>query len=122
LYVIYRKFSDFGFSVGRPIYVLLTATIFALLLYAWQADLVFCTRSTIQCTKTAPLLQFSFASALPGFEKLAEPAAIELFGKSKEGTANVGVLTVITLLLHKAISILSLFLLGLALRNLFKMK
>lgn len=122
LYAAYRKFSDFGFSVRRPGYLLLTTTLFALLAYSWQAELVFCMSSAVTCAKTAPLLQFSFASAFPGFEKLAEPAAIELFGKSKVGTANVGVFTVITLLIHKAISLLSLFLIGLALRNLFKMK
>ena len=67
----------------------------------------------------APLIQFSFAHALPGFEKLAEPASKLLFGEQGE---TLGVWTVLTLLVHKAVSVLALFLIGLALRNLFKMK
>lgn len=68
---------------------------------------------------TGPLIQFASAHALPGFEKFAEPGGKLLFGKDLE---SLGVWTVLTLLLHKAVSVLALFLIGLALRNLFKMK
>ncbi len=85
-------------------------------LYAWQAGLHPCVPAENVCNKTGPLIQFAAAHALPGFEKLAEPASKLLFGDQ------LGVWTVLTLLLHKAVSLLALFLIGLALRNLFKMK
>ncbi|OOG79872.1 hypothetical protein B0E41_21935 [Hydrogenophaga sp. A37] len=96
--------------------LLVAALILAFLLYAWQAGLVPCVPSARNCRATGPLIQFAAAHALPGFEKLAEPASKVLFGDQ------LGVWTVLTLLLHKAVSILALFLIGLALRNLFKMK
>ncbi|MGS5089948.1 pentapeptide repeat-containing protein [Hydrogenophaga sp. A37] len=116
LYTVYREFSEFGFGVARPMALLVAALILAFLLYAWQAGLVPCVPSARNCRATGPLIQFAAAHALPGFEKLAEPASKVLFGDQ------LGVWTVLTLLLHKAVSILALFLIGLALRNLFKMK
>jgi uncharacterized protein YjbI with pentapeptide repeats len=122
LYKAYRWTSDFGFSLSRPLILLLLTTILSLALYAMQAGLVLCHTITINCNMTAPLVQFSLASALPGFEKLAEPASIALYGKSPEGVAAIGVSTVVTLLAQKGFSLLALFLIGLALRNQFKMK
>jgi Pentapeptide repeats (9 copies) len=121
LYIAYRELADFGFSVKRPALLLLMTTLLAMAFYAWQAGLTMCVPWSAQCRHTAPLLQFGLASALPGFEKLAEPAAISLFGKAN-GVADFGAWTVITLLLQKGGSLLALFLIGLALRNLFKMK
>jgi uncharacterized protein YjbI with pentapeptide repeats len=118
LYRAYRELSDFGFSLSRPTWLLLATSFIAALLYAWQAGLTF----SLNNTHTAALVQFSIASAIPGLEKLAEPAAIRLFGEVSKGVAAYGLPTVITLLAHKAISLLALFLIGLALRNLFKMK
>ena len=116
LYSAYRDLADFGFSVQRPV-LLLLATLFVMLpLYAVQAGLHLCWPGSSACSKTGPLLQFATAHALPGFEKPAEPASRALFGD------HLGVWTVRTLLLHKAVSLLALFLIGLALRNLFKMK
>ena len=70
----------------------------------------------MDCTMTSSLIHFTLGQALPGFEKFTEPATEALFG------GQPGVWTVLTLLLHKAVSLLALFLIGLALRNLFKMK
>jgi hypothetical protein len=120
LYRAYKYTSDFGFSVSRPL-VWFTFTLFImLLLYAWQSGLSWV--SPQQSTHLPTLLQFGVASALPSFEKLAEPAAMQLFGEAGESGVNYSVWTVITLLVHKTLSLLFLFLAGLALRNLFKMK
>lgn len=116
LYIAYRELADFGFSVRRPALLLVVTLLLMLPLYAWQAGLHVCLPSSADCSMTGPLIQFASAHALPGFEKLAEPASKTLFGE------HLGVWTVLTLLLHKAISVLALFLIGLALRNLFKMK
>lgn len=118
LYRAYKYSSDYGFSIARPFVWFVIATIVAAVIYALQAGLRFDFRGTY----FAPLVQFSFASAIPGLEKLAEPAAIRLFGEISKGITNYSLPTVLTLLAHKAVSLLALFLIGLALRNLFKMK
>ena len=93
------------------------------MVYACQADLTLCWPCSPTRNATVPLLQFGLAHALPGFEKQAEPAAIKLFGDATgKGVADLGLFTVITLFAQKTVSLLSLFLIGLALRNLFKMK
>lgn len=116
LYIAYRDLADFGFSVRRPALLLVIALLLMLPLYAWQAGLQACWPNSAGCSMAGTLIQFATAHALPGFEKLAEPASKTLFGDQ------LGVWTVLTLLLHKAVSVLALFLIGLALRNLFKMK
>lgn len=116
LYGLYAVLSNFGFSIARPLGLFFVSLLVAAGFYAWQADLTACWLPGVPCTTTGPLIQFTVAHALPGFEKLAEPASNALFGK------NLGVWTVLTVVLHKAVSILALFLIGLALRNLFKMK
>lgn len=118
LFRLYRELSDFGFSIGRPVILFFVVAALAAFIYGWQAGLVLDSAST----HTAALVQFSLASAIPGLEKLAEPAALSLFGEVSKGIANYSLPTVLTLLAHKAISLLALFLIGLALRNLFKMK
>lgn len=118
-YKLYSVLSNFGFSVARPATLFLAALLVSAVLYAWQAGLMWCGEETVACSMTTPLIQFTLGQALPGFEKFAEPAGKLLFGRDLDG---LGVWTVLTLLLHKAISVLALFLIGLALRNLFKMK
>ncbi len=118
LYRTYSVISDFGFSISRPLVLFVLTTFFATLIYADQAGLIFDPAGS----QTAALVQFSIASAIPGLEKLAEPAGIRLFGDLAKGIANYNVWVVFTLLAHKAASLLALFLIGLALRNLFKMK
>lgn len=118
LYRAYRELSDFGFSIVRPVIFFLVSTALSAIIYGWQAGLVFDSANT----HTAALVHFSLASAIPGLEKLAEPAALTLFGEVSKGIANYSLPTVLTLLAHKAVSLLALFLIGLALRNLFKMK
>lgn len=118
LFRAYRELSDFGFSIGRPVILFFVVAALAALIYGWQAGLVFDSANT----HSAALVQFSVASAIPGLEKLSEPAAIRLFGEVSKGSTNYSLPTVLALLTHKAISLLALFLIGLALRNLFKMK
>jgi uncharacterized protein YjbI with pentapeptide repeats len=120
LYRLYAGLSHFGFSIARPLWLLAAALLLALVAYGVQAGLRLCSPfGGDACNMTGPLIQFGFAHALPGFEKLAEPASKVLFGEHGE---KLGVWTVLTLLLHKLVSVMALFLAGLGLRNLFKMK
>ncbi len=116
LFKLYAALSNFGFSVARPGALFFTALLMAAMAYASQAGLTSCGDQAVACSMTGSLIQFTLGHALPGFEKFAEPATKALFGEQ------LGVWTVLTLLLHKAVSVLALFLIGLALRNLFKMK
>ncbi|WP_372659003.1 hypothetical protein, partial [Hydrogenophaga sp.] len=117
LYLLYAGLSHFGFSIARPMWLFVLALLLAVVVYGVQADLRLCSPfGADACRMTGPLLQFGFAHALPGFEKLADPATHTLFPNG------LGVWTVLTVLLHKLVSVLALFLAGLGLRNLFKMK
>ncbi|MDP2023178.1 MAG: pentapeptide repeat-containing protein [Hydrogenophaga sp.] len=116
IYKLYAVLSDFGFSISRPAGLFIVSLLTAAGLYGWQAGLTVCWHTGAACTATGSLAQFTFAHALPGLEKLAEPASEALFGHQ------LGFWTVLTVVLHKAVSLLALFLIGLALRNLFKMK
>lgn len=115
-YKLYAALSNFGFSVARPVALFFSSLLMAAMAYASQAGLTWCGDQAVACSMTGHLVQFTLGHALPGFEKFAEPATKALFGDF------LGVWTVLTLLLHKAVSVLALFLIGLALRNLFKMK
>jgi uncharacterized protein YjbI with pentapeptide repeats len=110
LFKMYKWASDYGFSILRPLFIFLLSVIF----FAWicqaSAGLMLCFDLFDDACKATPL-QYSFAQALPlpGFDKLS------LFKKFE--AVNVG-----WLFLHKTISLAALFLIGLALRNLFKLK
>jgi hypothetical protein len=85
--------------------------------FGYAADLQLCNPLNVACHHAAPLMQFTLASGLPGFEKVGENAAKALFGAEGYG-AKVGIF----ILFQKAVMLLFLFFAGLALRNLFKMK
>jgi|GEM_PF-2022970 len=114
--ILFSWLSDFGFSIGRPLILILLSTILATSAYGLLADLEFCNPNSNGCDMFGTLLQFSLF-AIPGFEKISLDAIYPLF-KSE----NLNTWTIVILFIHKLIMLLSLFLLGLALRNLFKMK
>jgi len=119
LYQLYEKISDYGFSHTRPfkywlyclagfalIYGLLTGT------YGWNGN--------ISWERTLQWVHYALLNAvpLPGFDKTLEFLRIELFPIHPWTQLLVTVLEI----LHKTVSLVAFFLIGLALRNLFKMK
>lgn len=119
LYRRYEKISDYGFSLKRPIkfwlvclagfalfYGLLTGT------YGWNGN--------ISWERTLQWMHYALLNAvpLPGFDKTLDALRSDLFHKAEAIQFIVTVLEI----LHKTVSLLAFFLIGLALRNLFKMK
>ncbi len=120
MFLLYSYFSDYGFSLNRPMYLLLaTFPIFALI-YSWLADLTLCWYWAEDCQIKSELWQFTLMQTLPlpGFDKWSESLRE---GLSLKGGWKIALLPVFVML-HKAIALLAVFLFGLALRNLFKMK
>ena len=119
LYKAYYFLSDYGFSLWRPLALLLLVCFISASLYGKFANLTLCLPTQGACSISRAWAEFSLLQALPlpGLDKLSESSRVELFANSDVG---LGV-TFITLF-HKALSLLALFLTGLALRNLFKMK
>jgi len=117
---LYSFFSDYGFSVSRPfvwlwlIPLLVTVQILANFTpcLPWQA----------KCQIRYDLLQFVLMQALPlpGLDKWSDSLRQCLFPTASG--AWQGIMLTGILMLHKALSLLAVFLMGLALRNLFKMK
>ena len=109
LFVAYKWSSDFGFSVARPLALLVVLWIVFAQVYGQYSGTPGCIGWT-ECHLQSNWLQYSAAQALPlpGFDKL------EFF---KHLNPSVGWVA-----LHKTLSLAALFLVGLALRNLFKLK
>jgi hypothetical protein len=110
LYKAYSMLSDYGFSVARPLVLLVAAwLVFAAIYGSHSNGQTICMVWMEGCELQINWLNFSLQQALPlpGFDKLDHPI---------KGVA-VG-----WLFLHKTISLAALFLIGLALRNLFKLK
>ena len=110
LYKAYSMLSDYGLSVARPLVLLVAAwLVFAAIYGSHSNGQSICMVWMAGCKLQISWLNFSLQQALPlpGFDKLDHPI---------KGVA-VG-----WLFLHKTISLAALFLIGLALRNLFKLK
>ena len=119
LYRTYQVLSDFGFSLWRPLLLLVAAWLIFASAYGVLANLSLCLPFQDGCKVNDEWLEFSLLQVLPlaGFGKIEEGLRSQLFANS---ATSVGV--TIAVLLHKSITLLALFLSGLALRNLFKMK
>jgi hypothetical protein len=110
LFRAYRLFSDYGFSIGKPLVVLVVC---AIVLGPVHTDaLQWCAPigSTGKCDLWQPSVWahgFWYGTPLGGIHPTeAHTAALQMLG----------------IVLHKTISLAALFLVGLALRNLFKLK
>lgn len=119
LYRTYQLLSDFGFSLWRPLLLLVVTWLIFASAYGALANLSLCLPFQDGCKVIDEWLEFSLLQVLPlaGFGKIEEGLRSQLFATS---AASIGV--TIAVLLHKSLSLLALFLSGLALRNLFKMK
>jgi hypothetical protein len=120
LFQAYKTLSDYGFSIKRPLTygglsVLALTVVYGLLSWLGQCGM------TVQTCHFAPQwLEFSLLQTLPlpGLDKLSE-AASKVFWP--EG-AWWGLCLSALVIIHKTLSLTALFLTGLALRNLFKLK
>lgn len=120
LYAAYWAFSDYGFSVARPFILLLATLVIFAALYGSSAGLSACLPFQNACNINSSWAEFSLLQSLPlpGLDKLSDTLRGKLF--PTEGLTSIGV--TVAVILHKALSLLALFLMGLALRNLFKLK
>lgn len=121
MFLIYQWISDFGFSLWRPTLLLVGTLLIFLLFYNGLAGYTLCLPWHASCEIKYDLIEFGILQTLPlpGLDKWGDDLRLlSLF--PKEGL--VAVMVAVSIILHKAISLLALFLIGLALRNLFKMK
>lgn len=117
LYWLYRVSSDYGFSLWRPfVAFLVLLLVFAQVYGYYSNELPSCWLLESACESSTKWYEFSLAQALPfsGFDKLDnfKDGLVSLFKD----------VPVLALALHKALSLAALFLMGLALRNLFRLK
>lgn len=127
---LYSLFSDYGFSLWRPIAWLLTLSILFCTGYGVLADLCVadqeCVKSALQgnvasvAERTTAVLKYTLASAapVPGLDKMQTDLRAPLFGQH----GWIAIASLWMEILHKIISLALTFLFALALRNLFKMK
>jgi uncharacterized protein YjbI with pentapeptide repeats len=123
LFRLYSFFSDYGFSVSRPfVWLVVIPLLVTVPIYGWLADFTPCFLWQTECQIRFDLLQFSLIQALPlpGLDKWSDSLRQRLFPMASG--AWQGIMLTGILILHKALSLLAVLLMGLALRNLFKMK
>ncbi len=121
LFWAYKHFSDYGFSVWRPLCWALGVSAVMAMLYGVSSMLGNCLLANVATCHFAPQwLTFSLLQTLPvpGVDKMA----IEAAGKFLPDDGWWGVGVSVLVILHKAVVIVALFLAGLALRNLFRLK
>jgi uncharacterized protein YjbI with pentapeptide repeats len=118
LYGIYGFVSGYGSSVGRPLlaYLFLLAA-FAGLYAGIAGDSFAWFGRPLDIDRTSEWLTFSFSNSLPlgGLDEAARQLKGNLMPSYKTGL-------VLLIVFHKVLGLLSIFLIGLAIRNLFKMK
>jgi hypothetical protein len=123
LFRLYSFFSDYGFSVSRPfVWLVVIPLLVTVPIYGWLAGFTPYFLWQTECQIRYDLLQFSLIQALPlpGLDKWSDTLRQCLFPTASG--AWQGIMLTGILMLHKALSLLAVFLMGLALRNLFKMK
>ncbi len=109
LYWLYKQTSDYGFSIARPLLLLAILWLIFAQKYGSYTSVESCYTLAVNCTAQSDWLNYSLQQALPlpGFDKLEHV---------------VKGVSVAWLFIHKTLSLATLFLIGLALRNLFKLK
>jgi hypothetical protein len=120
LFKAYKTFSDFGFSMTRPLKygglgVLGLTAVYGILSWLGQCGL-----NVHACQFAPQWLEFSLLQTLPlpGLDKLSKAASKVFWPEGSWWSLGLSVLVI----LHKTLSLAALFLIGLALRNLFKLK
>ncbi len=119
-YKAYAACSDYGFSVGRPLALLGLSLLAFSGVYGFFSWLNHCLPTQAACQFNPSWAEFSLIQALPlpGLDKLSDALRGQLFLPS----GWISIFVTMAVILHKTVSIAALFLAGLALRNLFKLK
>jgi hypothetical protein len=119
LFEQYKRFSDYGFSITRPLRYDGLAALVLTAVYGLLSWLGQCVLGSA-CAFAPQWLEFSLLNTLPlpGLDKSAALASTAFW----PGGAFWSLALSMLLMLHKTISLAALFLVGLALRNLFKLK
>jgi hypothetical protein len=120
LYKAYALCSDYGFSVSRPLILLGISLLGFAGIYGGLSWVNHCYPNQAACQLSSAWAEFSLIQALPlpGLDKWSDTLRGQLFPLN--GWISIGV--TLAVVCHKTISIAALFLAGLALRNLFKLK
>lgn len=120
LFNAYKKCSDFGFSISLPLKFWCVCVLFITAVYGLLSWFGQCGLAVQDCRFALQWLEFSLAQTLPlpGFDKLSDAARKEFWPVGAEWSFALSLLVIA----HKTISLAFLFLIGLALRNLFKLK
>lgn len=127
---LYDVFSDYGFSLWRPIAWLF---IISLLFGAGYGILANACAANTECGKiawsvntgsaadrTSAVIKYTLASVspVPGLDKMQTELRVPLFGHH----GWIPITALVLEILHKIVALVMAFLFALALRNLFKMK
>ncbi len=127
---LYSVFSDYGFSLWRPVIALLIFSLFLGAAYGLLANSCAsdpeCNQAAIAANatsadeRTSDLLKYTLASVapVPGLDKMQTELRAPLFGQH----GWIAVAAVVLEIFHKIVALVMTFLFALALRNLFKMK
>ena len=120
LFKRYRTFSDYGFSITRPLKYWGISVLAITAGYGFLSWLGQCGLSVQACRFAPQWLEFSLLQTLPlpDLNKLSEAARAEFW----PDYGWWGLALLVLVIVHKTISLVALFLIGLALRNLFKLK
>ncbi len=126
LYHSYYALSNFGFSVSKPLWWCLFSIIFFFFSYSIALHFAHC-NSGLDChirtnwlSFNTIVLKFSLINALPlpGIEKIVDLKDCNLYASS----GPIGWVITGLIFIQKLFSLVLLFLIGLALKNLFKFK
>lgn len=120
LFQAYKKFSDYGFSITRPLQYGGLGVLGLTVVYGLLSWLGHCGLSVQSCHFAPQWLDFSLLQTLPlpGLDKLIEAASNAFWPEGAWWNLGLSALVIV----HKTVSVAALFLIGLALRNLFKLK
>ncbi len=110
LYWLYKQMSDYGFSMVRPLLMLVLLWLLFAQFYGTYTGIKVCFDVwTDHCKVQTDWLNYSLQQALPlpGFDKLKQ---------------SIDGVSIAWVAVQKTLSLAAIFLIGLALRNLFKLK
>lgn len=120
LFLAYEKLSCYGSSISRPLMAYLISFIFFSCVYGVLSWATHCLPDQQKCSFDVSGIEFSILQAipLPGLEKMADTLKTELISSG----GYISLVATLFIILQKSISILLIFLIGLALRNTFRIK
>jgi hypothetical protein len=120
IFQIYGKLSSYGASISRPLLAYLISFILFSCAYAALSWVTHCLPDSQRCSFNMAGIEFFFLQAipLPGLEKMADPIRSTIFADS----GLISLAATVLIIVQKSCSLLFIFLIGLALRNTFRIK